>query len=136
MILRLPFAWPNPVISSNFSDIFAKLNIPRAFKQYYLQLLPSYRPTSSQPWSVFICPVRSSEGRLLTPILSRYDDPCAGDRDSYVRCRQLQSRVITSGIIITYVVIELSFRNFIMTGLSAARGVPDASLRRASIDWL
>lgn len=30
-IFTAPFAWPNPVISSNFSDIFAKLNIPRGF---------------------------------------------------------------------------------------------------------
>ena len=63
-IFTAPFAWPNPVISSNFSDIFAKLNIPRGF-------LPYLSSASSRPWSVFICP-SAFVGReaSFTPILS------------------------------------------------------------------
>ena len=72
-IFTAPFAWPNPVISSNFSDIFAKLNIPRGFLNsiIYSFFYRTYRLHPLGHGRFFICP-SAFVGReaSFTPILS------------------------------------------------------------------
>ena len=119
-IFTAPFAWPNPVISSNFSDIFAKLNIPRGFLNSiiysFFTVLIVCILSAMVGFYLSKC-VRRKGGFLYTYFILGMMIPVQAIAiPMFVHIKNFNLINTSPGIIITYVVIELAFAIFIMTG--------------------
>ena len=136
-IFTAPFAWPNPVISSNFSDIFAKLNIPRGFLNSiiysFFTVLIVCILSAMVGFYLSKC-VRRKGGFLYTYFILGMMIPVQAIAiPMFVHIKNFNLINTSPGIIITYVVIELAFAIFIMAGF-ISRSVPDSIIEAASID--
>lgn len=136
-IFTAPFAWPNPVISSNFMDIFQKLNIPRGFLNsviYSFFTVAIVCILSAMVGFYLSKCVRRQGGFLYTYFILGMMIPVQAIAiPMFVHIKNFNLINTSPGIILTYVVIELAFAIFIMTGF-IGRSVPDSIIEAASID--
>lgn len=136
-IFTAPFAWPDPVISSNFLNIFEKLNIPRGFLNsviYSFFTVAIVCILSSMVGFYLSKCVRRKGGLLYTYFILGMMIPVQAIAiPMFVHIKNFNLINTSPGIILTYVVIELAFAIFIMTGF-IGRSVPDSIIEAASID--
>ena len=136
-IFTKPFAWPDPVISSNYSDIFQRLNIPRGFLNSiiysFFTVLIVCVLSSMVGFYLAKCTPRKNGFLYTYFILGMMIPVQAIAIPMFVHIKNFKLINTRPGIILTYVVIELAFSIFIMTGF-IGRSVPDSIIEAASID--